>query len=140
VEDVVGREADRMVPKAVKQQGSGIARYERPLRRVGWGAPEDRPIPEDLNVALTELGALRDVLVHRAGRLDDTALKQAPTLRYRRGQLVRISREDYRRYSAAIRCYAQEVSFRGIRGWPEVTDKRDGPDLARWRDYVRINA
>lgn len=140
VEEVVRREADRIVPKALKPKGSGIARYEKPLRRVGWDAPGDRPIPEDLNVALTELGALRDVLVHRAGRLDEAALEQAPTLRYRTGQFVRISREDYRRYSAAIRCYAQEISFRGIRGWPEMTDGRDGPNLARWRDYVLVNA
>ncbi len=137
---VVRREVNRMVPKALKPKCSGIARYEKPLRCVGWGAPEDRLIPEDLNAALTELGALRDVLVHRAGRVDTAALGQAPTLHYRKGQFVRISRDDYRRYSAAIRCYAQEISFRGVRGWPEVTDERDGPDLARWRDYVRINA
>lgn len=53
---------------------------------------------------------------------------------------MRIFREDFRQYSAAIRCYAQEISFRGIRGWPEVTDERDGPQLQRWRDYVRVNA
>ena len=128
------------MPKALKPKGSGVARYEKPLRRVGWGAPADRPIPEDLNAALTELGALRDVLVHRAGRVGEVAIKQAPTLRYGTGELVRISREDYRRYSAAIRCYAQEISFRGIRGWPEVIDERDGPlgTLARLRTRQRL--
>ena len=140
VEDAVRGEVNRIVPKALKPKGSGIARYEKPLRRVGWGAPADRPIPEDLDAALTELGALRDVLVHPAGRVDEAALEQAPTLRYRAGQFVRISREEYRQYSAAIRCYAQEISFRGMRGWPEVTDERDGPHLARWRDCVRVNA
>jgi len=140
VEDVVRRQAERMVPKALKPRGSGIARYEKPLKRVGWGAPEDRPVPADLDAALTELGALRDVLIHRAGRVDDAALKQAPTLPYQAGQLVRISREDYRKYSAAIRCYAKEIGFRGIRGWPEVSDARDGPDLMQWRDYVIVNA
>lgn len=140
VEDAIRQEVDRIVPKASKPRGSGIARYEKPLRRFGWGASADRPIPDDLNAALTELGALRDVLVHRAGRVDETALEQAPTLRYGVGQFVRISREDYRQYSAAIRCYAEEISFRGMRGWPEVTDERDGSDLARWRDYVRVNA
>jgi hypothetical protein len=107
---------------------------------VGWGAPADRPIPEDLNAALSELGALRDVLVHRAGRVDEAALEQAPTLRYRAGEFARISRAEYRQYSAAIRCYALEISFRGMRGWPEVTGECNGPDLARWRDYVRVNA
>jgi hypothetical protein len=140
VEDAVRGEVDRIVPKALKPKGLGIARYEKPLRRLGWGAPVDRPIPQDLNAALTEVGALRDVLVHRAGRMDEVAVDQAPTLRYRAGQLVRVSRDEYRQYSAAIRCYAEEISFRGMRGWPEVSDERDGPDLARWRDYVRINA
>jgi hypothetical protein len=140
VEDAVRAEVDRIVPKALKPKGSGIARYEKPLRRVGWGAPADRPIPEDLDAALAELGALRDVLVHRAGRVDEPALEQAPTLRYRAGHFVRISRQEYREYSAAIRCYAQEITFRGMRGWPEVNDERDGPHLARWRDCVRVNA
>lgn len=67
---------------------------------MGWGAPEDRPIPDDLEIALTELGAVRNVLVHRAGRIDAQAL----------------------------------------RSWPEVSDDRDGPNLARWRDYVRVTA
>jgi hypothetical protein len=40
----------------------------------------------------------------------------------------------------AIRCFAHEISFRGIRNWPEVTDEADGPNLAGWRDYVRLNA
>jgi hypothetical protein len=133
-------EIDRRVPKALRPKGSGIERYEKPLRRLGWAAPPDRPIPTDLDAALTELGALRDVLVHRAGRLDEKALEQAPTLRYRVGQLVRVSRNDYRTYSAAIRCYAHEVNYRGIRNWPEVTDEKDGPNLAGWRGYVRVNA
>lgn len=130
---------DQKVPKALRPKGPGIARYEKPLSRIGWQAPGDRPIPSDLNVALTELGALRDVLVHRAGRVDEKALAQAPTLNYREGQFVRISRNDYRTYSAAVRCYAQEISFRPMRSWPEVTDAQL-PDLANWRAYVLVNA
>jgi hypothetical protein len=140
VEDVVRREAERLVPAALKPRGSGIARYEKPLKRVGWGAPEDRPVPAELDVALTELGALRDVLVHRAGRGDDAALKQAPTLRYQAGQLVRISREDYRKVLRCDPLLRQGDRFRGIRGWPEVSDARDGPHLMQWRDYVIVNA
>lgn len=140
VERAVGLEVERMVPKALRPEGSGTARYEKPLARIGLAAPPDRPIPVDLDAALTELGALRDVLVHRAGRGDATALDQASTLPYKVGQFVRISRQDYRTYSAAIRCYAAEVGFRGIRSWPEVTDEKDGPNLTGWRDYVRINA
>lgn len=139
VNEAVRLEVERLVPKALRPKGSGVARYEKPLGRIGLAAPGDRPIPADLDDALTELGALRDVLVHRAGRVDPTALEQAPSLHYTAGQFVRISRADYRKYSAAIRCFAHEISFRGIRAWP-VTDERDGPDLAVWRDYVIINA
>jgi hypothetical protein len=130
---------DERTPKAVRPKGSGIARYEKPLKRIGWQAPEDRPIPVDLNSALAELGALRDVLVHRAGRVDDKAFAEAPTLNYKAGQFVRITRGDYRAYSAAVRCYALEISFRPMRSWPEVSDD-NLPDLANWRNYVLANA
>lgn len=124
--------------KPAKLVGSGVARYERVLAQMGAQAPDDRPIPDGLDGALTELGALRDVLTHRAGRVDLKAMNQAPTLSYRRGQLVRINAEDYRRYSSAVRCYAEETAFRLIRPWPEVTDEADGPDLERWDQYYMV--
>ena len=43
------------------------------------------------------------------GKVDARALKQAPSLRYQDGELVRVSDKDYRTYSAAVRCYAAEV-------------------------------
>lgn len=84
------------------------------------------------------MGALRDVLMHRAGRVDARALEQAPSLQYVEGELVRVSDDDYRTYSAAIRCYSQEIIFRRIRGWPEVTDEKGGPNLSGWRHYYRL--
>jgi len=120
-------------------KGSGIERYEARLRQEGLGAPDDRQIPADLDKALSELGALRDVLTHRAGRVDAKALAQAPSLRYQDGELVRISHEEYRTYSAAVRCYAHEVTFRSMRIWPEVTDD-DGPKLDNWRGHVYLLA
>jgi hypothetical protein len=120
-------------------RGSGADRYEPMLSEIGLGAPDDRPIPADLDQALIELGALRDVLVHRAGRVDSHAREQAPSLRYREGEFVRVTAAEYRMYSAAIACYAHEIWFRMIRGWPEVDDS-DGPDLANWRGYCRMGA
>jgi uncharacterized protein YutE (UPF0331/DUF86 family) len=131
---------DEKLPKLSKLAGSGPSRYENLLKPLGLGEPADRLIPDDLREALTELGALRDVLVHRAGRVDAKALKQAPTLSQEEGQFVRLRDEDYRKYSAAVRCYAAEVFFRSIRGWPEVTDEEDGPRLADWRGYYRLGA
>jgi hypothetical protein len=121
-------------------RGSGLGRYEPRLAQEGLGEPADRPIPEDLSEALAELGAIRDVLVHRAGRIDEKGLQQAPSLDYEDGELVRLTPEDYRRYSAAINCYAAEILFRSVRDWPEASDEEDGPNLAKWRGYYRIVA
>lgn len=133
-EDVVRRALGR----AERLRGCGSERYERVLAQVGLDAPSDRPLPEGLDIALTEASALRDVLMHRAGRVDLRAMREAPTLRYRRGQLVRVSRDDYRRYSSAIRCYGHEIAFRGIRSWPEVSDERDSPNLEHWDQYYLV--
>lgn len=128
-------------PKLDRLLGSGAERYEKRLRGVALGTANDRPIPEDLDEALTELGAIRDVLIHRASRIDRRALEQAPSLagRYREDQLVRLTREDYRRYTAAIRCYGQDVAMRPMRSWPNITDD-DLPDLTAWRNWYVLGA
>ncbi len=133
--------ATDLQPKLDRLLGSGAERYEKRLGGVGLATAEDRPIPGDLDEALTELGAIRDVLIHRASRIDTKALEQAPSLaaRYEEGQLVRLTREDYRRYTAAIRCYGQDVAMRPMRSWPNVTDD-DLPDLAAWRDWYVLGA
>jgi hypothetical protein len=128
------------VPKLERLRGSGVARYEAVLAGVHLAAPPDRPIPADLDQALTELGAIRDVLVHRAARMDEKALEQAPTLPYQPGDLVRISGDDYRKYSAAIRCYGREIIFRPLRRRDGSDDDRFGPNLGGWRGYYVIGA
>jgi len=140
VEVVTDEIARRALGRAQRLYGCGPDRYERVLAQVGLSAPEDRPLPDGLVKALIEVSALRDVLMHRAGRVDLRAMREAPTLPYRNGQLVRASRDDYRRYSSAIRCYASEISFRGIRSWPEVNDADDGPNLEHWDQYHLIGA
>lgn len=129
---------EKAVPKPERLSGSGINRYEAVLEQAGCGAPPERPIPDDLDQALKELGALRNVLMHRAARVDRQALKQAPSLPYKDGELVRISDDQYRTYSAAVRCYASEVTFRPMRGWPEASGNDLEPDLAKWRGYYRV--
>lgn len=134
IEDVVGDFIEDRLPKMGRLRESGARRYERVLEGAGLAASQERPIPRDLDSALTELGALRDVLIHRGGRVDARALKQAPSLTYGDGEMVRMSNADFHTYSAAVRCYAAEVQFRLIRGWIEMSDD-DAPDLARWQDY-----
>lgn len=134
-DDLVSR-----LPKLRRLHGKGTARYEDVLQQVRLHAPLDRPIPDDLAAALVEVGALRDVLVHRAGRVDARALTQAPSLalRYADGTLVRLCRADYRRYSAAIRCYGAEISRRAMLGVYDGTDH--DVDLAEWQGRYRRNA
>jgi hypothetical protein len=131
---------DGQVPEPKQLRGEGADRYEAVLAHEGLGAAADRPIPENLADTLTELSAIRDVLVHRAGRIDERALKAAPSLRgrYRDGELIRVTREDYRIYSAAVRCYAMEVLYRPLRSSPAADDATHGPDLANWRGYCRV--
>jgi hypothetical protein len=133
--DVVAR-----LPPLQRPRGKGTVRYEDALRQVGLGAPADRPIPTELDEALTEVGVLRDVLVHRAGRVDARGLDQAPSLasRYADGTFVRLNRADYRRYSAAIRCYGAEISRRAMLGLWDGT--QHDVDLTGWQGWYRANA
>lgn len=116
-------------------RGKGASRYERRLSGVGLGASKDRPIPQDLDQALTEFGVIRDCLVHRGGRIDARALALAPSLssRYGDGNLIRLNGEDYRTYSAALRCYAAEVIHRLYGKWPGLIDPEDTTDFENWR-------
>ncbi len=106
--------------------GKGAIRYERRLKAAGLDAPQDRPIPDDLDQALKEFGVIRDCLIHRGGRTDPRALELAPTLGsyYRDGDLIRLGGEDYRTYSAAIRCYAAEVIDRLYARCPGLPKRR----------------
>jgi hypothetical protein len=63
------------------------------------------------------------------------ALKWAPTLPYKPDDLVRISRDDYRRYSAALRTYGDKVTRR-LLGPSMVPDM----SLEHWRHNYIVNA
>jgi hypothetical protein len=128
------------LPKPRRPSSTGTKRYETPLAQVGLEAPPDRPIPPDLDEALSEITALRHVLIHRAGRVDDTSLKQAPSLsqRYTVGAFVRIDRAYYRRYSGALNCYGAEIVRRSMMGLYDGT--QHDVELTQWRDCYRINA
>jgi hypothetical protein len=125
--------ARQLPQKPKKPTGSGAERYEAVLARTNLQTSPDRSIPDDLDQALSELSALRDVLVHRAGRVDAKALLEAPTLPYVDGEFVRLRRDDYRRYSAAVRAYGIDVTQRII-----PPDARR--DLADWRNSAYVTA
>ncbi len=99
-------------PPLKRLKGAGTKRWETLLGQAGIHAPDNHPLPSDLDEALTEIVALRHVLVHRLARVDRRALQMAPTLPYEEGELIRIGRDDYRRYSAALWTYSEEVVSR----------------------------
>lgn len=119
------------------KKGAGANRYVNLLESIGLGEPADRPLPIEMNEALEEAGALRDVIVHRSSRIDARALEKAPTLetRYAVGDFVRITRNDYRLYSAALRSFAYEVITRArLRGGLPIDF-----DIEDWRDTRSVN-
>lgn len=138
VETVVHALADQLagtLPKLrPKPKGSGAGRWEEVLEQVGLGSVAGQEIPEDLDQALGEVIQLRHVIAHRASRIDEGALRQAPTLPYEVDQLVRISRGEYRRYSAALWTYGEEVLRRLLKdlGPPPMP-------LSSWRDNASLN-
>ncbi len=126
--------AERLASFDPYPRGTGAERWEDVLSHVGLQAPLERPVPHDLDQALTEIVALRHVLAHRAGRVDPRALKQAPTLRYVDGDLVRISSAEYRRYSAALWTYGEEIIHRLMK------DLAPAPALQDWPQNYTLNA
>lgn len=128
------------VGKNAGRVGSGgLSRYERHLRVAGLADFPGRRFPDDLDLALREIGALRDVLVHGGAKVDAKAIAKAPTLPergYPEGTFVRIGRDDYRTYSAALFTFAEEVLDRML-----VQIGQDRPDrLAEWRNNATLNA
>jgi hypothetical protein len=104
------RETLEKAKKKVGRVGlGGVKRYERHLAAMDLSSPAGRELPKKLDDALAEAGALRDVIVHRSGCVDEAARRKAPTLKYNVGDFVRLTADDYRRYSAAIRTFADEV-------------------------------
>jgi hypothetical protein len=115
-------------------RGPGAERWESVLTHVGLQAPSQRRIPPDLRQALTEVVALRNVFAHRAGRVDPKALKQAPSLDYTDGDLVRITRAEYRLYSAALWTFGEEIIHRLMK------DLAPAPTLTNWSQNYTFNA
>jgi hypothetical protein len=137
LKQAMAEELVAQIPKKTRRDwkpkgGEGANRYETALEHAGLHAGGRRPVPDDLDVALAELNALRNVIVHRAGRVDAAALQAAPGLPYAEGDFVRVSRAQYRMYSAAAQAYGAEVIRRLMR------DLVDDVDLRQWRHHAKL--
>jgi hypothetical protein len=136
IENAAVAAAYESLPELPRLQRGGVRRYERLLEKVGLGAPSDRPIPRDLDVALAEVIAIRNVVVHRASRAEEKSLRAARSLGLTEGQFVRVSNAQFRTYSAAIHAYGVEVADRLL--GKTIGTKPTG-DLLRWRDDIQVN-
>ena len=110
-------------------RGAGIGAERSRLARSGSRHPSTGRSRTSMAEALGEIIQLRHVLVHRAGRVDARALKHAPSLPYAEGDLIRIDRAGYKRYSAALWTYGEEC----IRTWLRSA-------LDHWATNYTINA
>jgi hypothetical protein len=136
IEDAVVATASERVQDLPRLERGGARRYERLLERVGLGAPSDRPIPRDLDVALAEAITIRNVVVHGASRVEARSLRAARSLEITEGEFVRMSNAQFRTYSAAIHAYAVEVADR-LLGKAIGSDPTG--DILRWREDVQVN-
>lgn len=113
-----------------KPRMNGPLRWESALEPAGLALPENRPIPADLGRVLTEACVLRDVLVHRAGRVDQKAADACPTLGFAVDEFVRLRTPRTLELAAALIAYGTDVAQRSLNrfciGEPAEFD--------RWRD------
>jgi hypothetical protein len=101
--------------KHLSKKLPAVERWEDALGRVGLGETSDRPLPSDLRDTLNELGEIRNVLLHRMGRLDHRALNAVREGPWRSiDEEVIIDPPLYRRYVAALWSFSDEVLQRSI--------------------------
>ena len=79
----------------------GIAGFEELLATVGFSGPVDR----DIRDTLYELYQLRNVIMHQGGFADSRSVAACPRLGLEKGQKIKISSAEYRRYMDAVSEY-----------------------------------
>ncbi len=131
--DEVANHLNAQLPKIGRVRDVGIIRWERPLEAIELGNVDSYRLPNDLQDALTEIVAIRHLLVHRAGRIDQWTLDKVPSLRQKDGELVRVgelirlTNADYLRYSPALWTYGEDIECRFD------NDIDEWVNLAGWR-------
>jgi hypothetical protein len=119
------REPNRQLPPA--------DRWEDLLSRIYMRPIPERALPDDLRLTINEFAAVRNVILHRMGRMDEKALKNVSEGPWRTvNERVVIDAELYRRYIAALIAYQRELEDR-IRSRVGVTPQSN---IAAWRTMV----
>lgn len=114
--------------------GNGARRWEGALGLAGLARPDERPIPAGLDRVLVEACVLRNVLVHRGGRMDEKAVKDCPTLGFAEGEFVRLPTAHTLEIAAALIAYGSDIAHRTL----NRSDVGALGDLDRWRDHCPL--
>lgn len=128
--------ADELLRKPLRAPSKELPtadRWEDLLKRIYLRPMPGRPLPDDLRLTLNEFGAVRNVILHRMGRMDETALKQVAEGPWRSvDELVVIDDELYQRYIAALIAYQGEINdrIRNLMKLPLLLD------IVEWRSMV----
>lgn len=108
-------EADRIafLSDALKQEIAsdlkiGVGRFESLLDQVGFGGN----VGSGVKKALLELIEMRNVIVHRMGRVDNQLISRCPWLSMQIGEAVNLNAETYRIYEGAVFWYLIELDQR----------------------------
>lgn len=129
---------DELLPnpiRAPKHDLPSADRWEDLLKRIYMRPIQGRPVPDDLRLTLNELGAVRNVILHRMGRMDDKALEQVTEGPWRIvNELVVIDEALYRRYISAIISYQRELEDR-VRSRMNLVPQSD---ITSWRTMVPV--
>jgi hypothetical protein len=105
-------------------------RWEDLLSRIYLRPIPERALPDDLRLTINEFAAVRNVILHRMGRIDKKALTFVTEGPWRTvNERVVIDDKLYRRYIAALIAYQRELEDRmlsrmGLASQSSVTDWR----------------
>jgi hypothetical protein len=130
------RLADAFLLKPLRKPKNDLPtadRWEDLLGRIYMRPINGRPLPDDLRLTLNELGAVRNVLLHRMGRMDQWALEQVTEGPWRSvNEKVVIDLDLYARYIAALFSYVYELEDR-IRAILQIAPQFD---ISAWRSAI----
>ena len=128
--------SEALLPKPLRAANHDLPtadRWEDLLSRVYMRPIRGRPLPEDLRLTLNELGAVRNVILHRMSRMDERALAQVTEGPWRSvNERVVIDDGLYQRYIAALVAYQRELEDR-MRSQMKVDPESD---INTWRTMV----
>jgi len=121
--------------KAPSKEMPAADSWEDLLKRIKLRPMPGRPMPNDLLHTLNEFGAVRNVILHRMGRIDERALEQIAGGPWTTvDELVVIDDDLYRVYIAALIAYQAEINdrIRNLMKIPLLVD------ITQWRSMVPV--